>query len=186
MGSGPDSAAAPGGAALRVRRAGSEDCAVVVQILQEAARWLEQRGQVLWRDAELQPERIAMEVRQGLYRLAESPDAVLGTIRFQLEDPEFWPDLLGHEAAYVHRLAVRRSAAGGAVSRALLRWAVEHTRSLGLCYLRLDCEAARPRLRALYEDFGFRHHSDRQVGPYYVARYEYPIQGTQVPRRQRF
>jgi hypothetical protein len=28
------------------------------------------------------------------------------------------------------------------------------------------------RLRAVYERFGFRHHSDRQVGPYFVSRYE--------------
>lgn len=26
-----------------------------------------------------------------------------------------------------------------------------------------------------YERFGFRHHSDRQVGGYFVARYEYPL-----------
>jgi hypothetical protein len=41
--------------------------------------------------------------------------------------------------------------------------------------LRLDCEASRPRLRAVYEGFGFRHHSDRQVGPYFVSRYEYAL-----------
>jgi hypothetical protein len=35
----------------------------------------------------------------------------------------------------------------------------------------LDCEASRPRLRAVYERFGFRHLDDRQVGPYYVSRY---------------
>jgi hypothetical protein len=29
---------------------------------------------------------------------------------------------------------------------------------------------------ALYEGFGFQFHSFRQVGPYYVARYEYPIE----------
>jgi GNAT superfamily N-acetyltransferase len=186
MVSGPDRSALPGAVALRVRQAGGEDCAVVVQILEEAARWLERRGQILWRDAELQPERIATEVRRGLYFLAEASGSAAGTIRFQLEDPEFWPDVPRDEAAYVHRLAVRRSAAGGAVSRALLRWAVEHTRALGRSFLRLDCEAARLRLRVLYEEFGFRHHSDRQVGPYFVARYEYPIAGQSVARRSPF
>jgi len=28
---------------------------------------------------------------------------------------------------------------------------------------------------ALYEGFGFQFHSFRQVGPYYVARYTYPL-----------
>jgi hypothetical protein len=31
---------------------------------------------------------------------------------------------------------------------------------------------SRPWLRAVYERSNFRHHSDRQVGPYFVARYE--------------
>ena len=30
-------------------------------------------------------------------------------------------------------------------------------------------------LRAVYEHFGFKHHSDRQVGPYFVSRYEYDV-----------
>jgi GNAT superfamily N-acetyltransferase len=75
----------------------------------------------------------------------------------------------------VHRLAVRRANAGQGISIALLQWAVEHARSLGKRYLRLDCDADRPRLRALYEGFGFRLHSYRQVGAYYVSRYELQI-----------
>ena len=98
-------------------------------------------------------------------------------MRYQLEDPLFWPDVPEGESAYVHRLAVRRRAAGGAVSRALLEWAVNRTRESGRRYLRLDTDASRSKLRAVYERFGFRHHSDRQVAPYYVARYEYDVWG---------
>lgn len=36
----------------------------------------------------------------------------------------------------------------------------------------VDPDAARPRLRAAPRGAGFRHHSDRQVGPYYGSRYE--------------
>ena len=55
--------------------------------------------------------------------------------------------------------------------------AVARARLLGRDYLRLDCEASRMRLRTVYETFGFRHHSDRQVGPYFVSRYEYEVGG---------
>ena len=85
------------------------------------------------------------------------------------------PTSLQSDAAYVHRLAVRRQYAGGHVSSTLLSWAVERTRALGRPFLRLDCEASRPRLRAVYERFGFQHHSDLQVGPYFVARYQLAI-----------
>jgi len=84
----------------------------------------------------------------------------------------FWSDMAEGDAAYVHRLAVRRAFSGQGVSTALLAWSVERTRMLGRRFLRLDTEASRAKLRALYENFGFRHHSDRQVGPYLVARYE--------------
>jgi hypothetical protein len=50
---------------------------------------------------------------------------------------------------------------------------VERARAIGKRYLRLDCDANRVKLRALYEAFGFRLHSFRQVQSYYVARYEY-------------
>jgi GNAT superfamily N-acetyltransferase len=79
------------------------------------------------------------------------------------------------ESAFLHRLAVRRKFAGGLVSKMLLQWTVERSRELGKHFLRLDCVVDRPRLRSVYENFGFRHHRDRQVGAYFVARYEYEI-----------
>jgi GNAT superfamily N-acetyltransferase len=75
----------------------------------------------------------------------------------------------------VHRLAVRRAFAGQGISTALLEWAVDRARTLGKRYVRLDCDADRSRLRAVYERFGFRLHSYRQVGSYYVSRYELQI-----------
>ena len=158
-----------------VRKAEASDVEVVSSILLEAASWLAERGIPLWRANELAPEHIQLEVLDGLFILAEAGGEVVGTMRYQLEDPFFWPDVPKGESAYVHRLAVRRRAAGGAVSRALLEWAVHLTREGGRRYVRLDTDASRPRLRAVYEQFGFRHHSDRQVGPYYVARYEYDV-----------
>jgi GNAT superfamily N-acetyltransferase len=127
----------------------------------------------LWRENELQSARIAADVAGGLFVIAESSAEAAGVMRFQLEDSVFWPDAPQGEAAYIHRLAVRRRYAGTGVSTELLRWAVERTQGLGRQYLRLDCDASRPRLRAIYESFGFRHHDDRQVGPYFVSRYEY-------------
>jgi GNAT superfamily N-acetyltransferase len=153
----------------------SEESPVVADVLGESARWLEQAGMSLWQEDAISARHIADDVAAGLYFLAESSGEVAGTIKFQLEDVEHWPDMPLQEAAYLHRLAVRRCYAGQGVSSALLRWAVERTAALGRRYLRLDCDTARPRLRAVYERFGFRHHSDRQVGPYFVSRYEYDV-----------
>jgi GNAT superfamily N-acetyltransferase len=162
-----------------IREAAAEDVVPLSGILLEAARWLESRGQPLWRDDELQPDRLATEIAQGLYFIGANSDGTLvATIRFQHDDTLFWPDAATGDAAYIHRLAVRRSAAGGVASSAMMRWAVDRTRSIGRPFLRLDCEASRARLRLVYERFGFRHHSDRKVGPYFVARYQYPVPPT--------
>jgi GNAT superfamily N-acetyltransferase len=158
-----------------VRQATPGDTETVSNILTEAAQWLAQSGTPMWKGDELSSVRIADDVANGLFYVAECDGEIAGTIKFQLEDTLFWPDVSQAESAFVHRLAVPRRLAGGVVSSAMLRWAVEHARALGRRYLRLDCEASRARLRKVYEEFGFRHHSDRHVGPYFVSRYEYEI-----------
>ncbi|MBH8575299.1 GNAT family N-acetyltransferase [Nostocaceae cyanobacterium CENA369] len=160
---------------ISIRQATIQDTVIVSGVLLEAASWLQQLGIPLWCDTEVSLKNISEDVAQGLFFLAECAGEPVGTIKFQLEDLLFWPDIAQENSAFVHRLAVRRCYSGGKVSSALLNWAVEHAQSLNRCYLRLDCDASRPRLKAVYENFGFRHHSDRQVGHCFVSRYEYKI-----------
>ena len=147
----------------------------MADILREAARWLDETGMPMWRQDELLPTSIATEVDSGLFFLAECDGEAGGTIRYQLEDRLFWPDVLQDDSAFIHRLAVKRRFAGGEISSAVILWAIARTHALGRRYLRLDCEAARMRLRAVYERIGFRFHSNKQAGPYFVARYEYDV-----------
>jgi hypothetical protein len=56
--------------------------------------------------------------------------------------------------------------------------AIARARSLGWDYVRLDCEASRPKLRAVCERVGFIHDSEQQFGKYFVSRYDYKIAGT--------
>jgi GNAT superfamily N-acetyltransferase len=169
----------------KIRQAMPRDAAVVADIIREAASWLEQAGMPMWKGREVEPEVIAADVGAGLFFLIESSGEAAGTVKFELYDPLFWPDASPVDAAYVHRLAVRRSHAGRGLSSAILRWAVERTRGIGRQYLRLDCEASRGPLRAMYESFGFQYHSDRQAGPYHVSRYEYDVTGAGMTTRPR-
>ena len=160
---------------VKIRQAEPGEAAVVEAMLVEAARWVDALGEVMWDEGELSPERIAAETAAGQFVLAFVGGEPAGAIRFQLEDTLFWPDLPSGESAFVHRLVVRRRFKGQGISTALLQWSVIHARALGRTHLRLDCDKSRPKLRALYEGFGFQFHSFRQVGPYYVARYEYRL-----------
>jgi len=162
--------------AIVVRQATADDTHALVDILTEALQWVERLdGTIMWVEGELEEGLVRAEAEAGMFVVAEAEGRIIGAVRFQLEDQLFWPDIDGSDSAFVHRLAVRRSHAGQGVSTALLQWAVDRARALGKRYLRLDCDADRPRLRALYEQFGFRLHSHRQVGAYYVSRYELQI-----------
>ncbi len=161
---------------ISIRRADPSDVQFVHAILLEAARWLEAKGEAMWQEDEVSVDSIAKDVDARLFYVAECDGVPVGTVKLQLTDELFWPDVRQDESVFIHRLAVHRNHAGGGVSTALLRWSVNQAAALGRRYLRLDCEASRPKLRRVYERFGFQWHSDRQVGPYYVARYEFPIE----------
>ena len=160
---------------IQIRQAVPDDGPAVEAMLLEAAQWVDALGVRMWDESELGSDLIAAEIRAGQFFVAECGGDPAGVIRFQLEDRLFWPDIPQHESAFVHRLAVRRRYQGQGVSTALLEWAVDRAQALGKRYLRLDCDEARPKLRSLYEHFGFELHSFRHVGRHYVARYEYPL-----------
>ena len=168
---------------LSIRQALPQDVEIVADIIREGSQWLEENDVGMWRDDELSWERIADDVRAGLYFLAECDGNPAGTLRLQLEDKVFWPDIAQQDSAFIHRLAVRRRFAGGEVSSALLLWSIARTQSLGRRYLRLHCEASRRRLREIYERLGFRFPSTKQIGPYFVARYEFDV--TEISPRAR-
>jgi GNAT superfamily N-acetyltransferase len=76
---------------------------------------------------------------------------------------------------FLHKLAVHPDKQGQGVAHALLRHAIACTRQAGRQYLRLDCMGGRPKLRAVYEAFGFRHHSEWTLGATVFHRFEFEV-----------
>jgi GNAT superfamily N-acetyltransferase len=157
---------------IAVQLASVTETDAVAAILYEAAVWLEQRGMPLWQSSAFTPERVAPDVASGHYMLARWRGSPAGVFKYQREDPDIWPDAIPGEAAYIHRVAICRCYAGSGLAGVLLHAAAARAQCEGCRYLRLDCESARLRLRAVYERCGFTFHSDHIVGPYHVARYQ--------------
>ena len=147
----------------------------VSSILIEAADWLDTKGQPLWDTQQLISEKLEKELEIGTYYLAQVDGEDAGVFRFQEEDALFWPESSADEAAYIHRLSVRRTFAGKGVASALINHAVKLTKEMNRQFLRLDCESTRPKLRAFYEGLGFGLHSLKQVGHFSAARYEMTV-----------
>lgn len=166
---------------LTFRRAGFDELVDVLSVLDEAAAWLRERGITQW-PARFEACWVEDAIRRGETWLIEIDQETAGTVTLDWADP-IWADL-GGQAAYLHRMAVRRWAGGlGAV---ILAWAADTARRYGRHALRLDCVASNRRLRAYYEGSGFVHRGDvavggapgqrEQQGPVTtVSRYELPL-----------
>jgi GNAT superfamily N-acetyltransferase len=157
---------------IKVRSAQPSEAAEVAAILREAAVWLEQRGMPLWQPSAFEPDRLAPDIASGHYMLAWWHGSPVGVFKYQREDPEIWPDAVPAEAAYIHRVAICRRYAGSGLAAVLLHAAAARAQQERCRYLRLDCDATRPRLRAVYERCGFSYHSDHALGAYHLARYQ--------------
>jgi len=148
---------------------------IASDIATEAAEWLIGKGEPLWDADDVGPEAFRPRIETGELHLARVDGAAVGTMMLQFEDEVCWPDKPKGEALYVHRLAVRRSAAGRGVAQAMMTFAKRRTIEEGRRYLRLDAATERPKLRAVYESFGFIFHSDFQVGRFTIARYQIEV-----------
>ncbi|HEY6496278.1 MAG TPA: GNAT family N-acetyltransferase [Trebonia sp.] len=131
----------------------------VLAVLDEAAAWLHGRGVEQW-PARFEASWVEGAVRRGETWLVTAGGTVSGTVTLDRRDPA-WDGLPGAAALYVHRMAVRRPAAG--LGAAILRWSADVALRQGLDALRLDCVASNGRLRAYYETAGFAYRGDATV-----------------------
>lgn len=130
----------------------------VLTILDEAARWLQARGVAQW-PSRFEPTWVEGALGRGETWLVRVGATTCATVTLDLADSA-WNGLPGR-ALYVHRMAVRRQAAG--LGAAIIAWAAGAARERGLEALRLDCVASNDRLRAYYEAAGFIHRGDVTV-----------------------
>jgi len=76
---------------VTIRQAQSIDTEAVSSILQEAARWLIDRGIPLWKVDKLEPEQIQPDVSSGLFWLANIDGTAAGCVYFQTEGRMYRP-----------------------------------------------------------------------------------------------
>lgn len=161
---------------IDIRPASEKDLHDVAEVLQQAARWLEAKGQPLWTEHEVAADKLMPDVLAGRFVIArDSQGAPVGAFKLHEDEPEMWPDVPAAESLFLHKMALVRREAGKGLAQALIAWAIREAKTRGKRYLRLDFLADRPKLRSVYEQCGFRHHSDRQVGAFQIARYEFEL-----------
>lgn len=161
---------------ITIARARPGDVDALVAIEEDAAQWVRSRG--LEPGVPPRPLRDIYTDRVNrnevyLARLAGQPAAML---TLQWADSSTWGDV-PDDAAYVHGLMVRHAYAGKQIGLNLLRWAERTAAGAGRTYLRLDCNADNPPLRAYYERAGFVYRGDVALPHRTASRYEKRVTG---------
>jgi GNAT superfamily N-acetyltransferase len=151
---------------------GPEASRAALGIWREAAQWLVDGGRPLWPPAIFDDGFITDAHTRGVILGAAIDGRVAGVALLQWRDELWWPDRPADGAAYIHKLAVARAAAGRGLAAALVAECERRARSRGIGTLRLDTARDRPKLRALYERLGFRPNDVRTVGSLVGVRYE--------------
>ena len=129
-------------------RAVDSDLDQVIAILDEAASWLSSLGINQW-PSPFPRVTVQRDFEHHAVWLATLDGHAVATLSILTEDPLFWGDL-GGNAWYLHRLAIRRHAAG--VGARVLALIEREATTCGVDFLRLDCGE---RLRTYYEAAGY-------------------------------
>lgn len=141
---------------LRIRAARPDELGTVEDLLTDASAWLASRGIDQWQFPPHR-DRIMRALDRGECFLAFMDGRAVGTLQVDaFADPEFWtPDDQPDTALYVHRMAVRRDAAGAGIGAAMLDWAADRAVAAGKPWLRLDAWKDNPGLHRFYQGTGF-------------------------------
>jgi GNAT superfamily N-acetyltransferase len=156
---------------LDFKAAQPDDRPLVMEILAEAAAWLQEKGIDQWPSPpnEHWQRRMAEAVqREEVYTVGIVKNR-FGIVRFTWSDP-YWPD--DNLAGYVHSMAVRSEMHGQNLGGLILFWAMMKAKREGKQFLRLDCAAGNGRLRRYYEEQGFVCRGEVVDRDYVAALYE--------------
>jgi GNAT superfamily N-acetyltransferase len=163
---------------LRVAPSDSPD--ISASIIEEVAAWGTSEGFPNWIPGSFAgPEsrgvsHLLGDIASGGLYLVWRGDTAVATVSLLEDDPIFWPDA-GSEALYVHRFAVRRSAAGA--GRTAVLWCLDEARRRGRSFVRLDCLRDNPGIRRYYESFGFIAVGGKVINGTAYTFYEVPVDG---------
>ena len=159
-----------------IKRATPEEAAQALAILREAAQWLVDTGRPLWPVESFDLDAVRDAALAGELVLGFAGAQAVASMRLQTRDDVYWPADPPGEALYLHKVAVRRCAAGRQWPTRLIAWAHEQARAAGARYLRLDT-ADRNELLSLYQRHGFYLVDERPrcVDGLMIHRLELPI-----------
>jgi GNAT superfamily N-acetyltransferase len=160
---------------LRVSAAEPRDVDTVLEILDEAATWLqENRIPGLWKPGSFSRQAFVDQISREEVYIGCVDGKAAGTFILQWSDPFFWGDK-PPDAGYLHKLAIRPVYQRRGIGLEMLRWAEAKTKAMRKKFLRLDCAAEDRKIRDYYEREGFAYRGDIVEPRGRASLYEKPL-----------
>jgi ribosomal protein S18 acetylase RimI-like enzyme len=168
-----------------VRHANPQDISILTQIRNDAHANKLTHGDCAWGERALSEADVlnvlsSSFARKDLYivELDSMPVASFSLcLAGERSDLETWASQ-DPNAAYVHRLCVRKGFNGLGLGSYIIDWCLSRLSALDRRILRLDCDARNAKLCAYYESLGFIRvdiSPDASDGDYVASMYEKPI-----------
>lgn len=130
---------------------------LAICVMREVSAWGRQRGLKLWHDEWLTKEElITEEVQVENFYTTYFEDECACAFILQWSDKEYWPDAKINEAAYVHKICVRRKYAHMDMTKRIVDCVKEECQKRGVRYIRLDTNLNEKVVRQIYLNAGFK------------------------------
>lgn len=128
-----------------------------ISVMREVALWGRQKGYRVWPEEWLTPEELLTEdVLPENFCIGTVEGETACAFLLQWKDSEYWPDAPAFEAAYLHKLCVRRPFAGMGMTRLVVDAVRAKCREREIRYIRLDTALDEQAVRKIYLKTGFK------------------------------
>jgi GNAT superfamily N-acetyltransferase len=165
---------------LVIRPAQPGEEGVVLDLLAEAAAWLQGRGIAQW-PSRFPTRSVQTQITTGEALLAWDASHPIATLAIADEDPELW-GACTTPACYISRLAVARRASGAHLGYRIIDWVEGKAAERGWQYVRLATASNNPALRHYYEQAGFEHVADPPSARWPTSLYQRKVTSALHPR----
>ncbi|MCH4887109.1 GNAT family N-acetyltransferase [Acidaminobacter sp. JC074] len=129
---------------------------LAIEIMKEVAEWGRNQGYRVWLDEWLvREELITHEASADTFCVGYLDGLPACCMILQWRDETWWPNAIENEAAYIHKLCLKRVFAGKGLSMACLKYAEDECKKRGAKYIRLDTGWDEHKMKELYISMGF-------------------------------
>jgi GNAT superfamily N-acetyltransferase len=160
-----------------VKQAKEQDIPIIEEILTDAVHWMIKSGlQNQWNESNVKWSDLSKSYEISNFYIAYLNGLPAACMALTDYDPAYWPNILQGESFFLHKLAVRRSFAGKGLSKELIEYAKDLANHYHMSAVRLNCNQHRSKLRAAYENEGFRCVEEKTfLGNHDTALYVYHV-----------